>query len=192
MAQAVLQGFPDRSLEEISVQEICDAVPVSAGTFFNYFASKRHLVLYLTQLIQIDLAHSAEEAAQGSVLRGIETYFFRTAELMEQYPFGMQEIIAAQALMREPPVLDVISAAERHIAFPGEPVADLATGELIVDAFTRLVGDAAAQGELPASTDPDVLGMTLHAIYFGVPMTYYWRDPSGIAEDYRRQLAQLW
>jgi hypothetical protein len=61
LMNAALERLKDKSLEEISVRELCEEAEVSEATFFNYFPSKTDLLVYFVQLWTIEAgwhAHS--------------------------------------------------------------------------------------------------------------------------------------
>lgn len=191
LAAAALERFSDRTLTEISVQELCDSTSISTATFFNYFPKKGDLVIYLTQLVQIDVGYHSATSATTSALRRIEAAFDRTAELIQCHPGGMEEIIATQAQLRAPPVLPEIGDAERAVAFPDLDTAAVPSAEPLRDAFARELRSAVSLHELPGDVDVEQAALMLHCIYFGVTFGT-WLPTGALADRYRELLHLLW
>jgi AcrR family transcriptional regulator len=190
LARALLELLGERAVADIPVQELCDAAAISPGTFFNQFPRKSDLVIYLTQLIQIDVAHAAAQRSTPGLSR-IEGMFDRTAELMVQHPWGMGEIISAQASLRQRPQLPEISPAERAVAFPDLAVDDIPSGILLREAFELELTRAAARREIPHDTEIASVAQMLHCIYFGVPFGT-WMDTAQVGQHYERLVQLLW
>ena len=58
---SLLNSFIDmlnkRPMEDISVKELCESIPVSDVTFFNYYPHKNELLVYYTQLWSIEVEY---------------------------------------------------------------------------------------------------------------------------------------
>jgi len=55
-----------------------------------------------------------------------------------------------------------------------------------------LIARAIRAGELPATTDRHTAFLALTFVFFGVPLMLWRRDPDGVEQAYRRQLAIAW
>ena len=193
LLNAALERLEERPFEEVGVKELCEAIPISEPTFFNYFPRKTDLLVYFIQLWTIEVSwHARQAAGTGSGLGAIEAIFEFTAQKAQAHPAVMGEIIAFQARMSERPDLANISLAERLLAFPElEGVEDL-PAEGLDSILPAQLARAIDLGELPGDIDMETVFTSLVSIFFGVPVVMCRIAPAGIGSMYRRQLHLLW
>lgn len=192
LTAALRVRLDERTLDQITVRELCEAVEISDGTFFNHFPSKADLAFFFVQLWAIDAGWHAAQAAPRGARAAIEAIFDMTAAQASAHPRVMGEIIALQARM--PPGLGPrpVSSAERALAFPGRVGLDQ-LGDLGLDSLLPpLIERAAASGELPASVDRQCTLLALCNVFFGVPLLLGPRAPQLIGAAYRQQLDLVW
>lgn len=192
LAFAAIDLFKEKTLDDISVSELCAAMNISEGTFFNYYPKKNDLILYITQLITIDLIHEAGVRSSGSHLEFIEGLFERVADLVVEHPWGMHEIFGHQTLMRVPPQLPRVTALERQTAYPHikEPI-EKDMPATVIELVGQRFQAAMAAGEIP-EVDLEAATIGHYAIFFAVPIALTWDDPTRVRHEYRRLLRTLW
>lgn len=190
---AALNALKERPLESIPVRELCDAVPISEASFFNYFPRKTDLLTYYVQLWSLEMGwHAGRLAADAGGLAAIEAVFALTGRQVRERPGVMSEIIAEQVRMTERPAFEEVTVAERLLAFPDLEGIEEVTGVGLEELLPPLVDRAIAGGQLPGSTDAAAVLAALGAIFFGVPVYHRRLDPDRVAAAYGTQLELLW
>ncbi len=192
LAFETLDLLTERTLADVSVRQLCDRLQISETTFFNYYSKKTDLILYLTQLITIELvAHARRVTNGGAGIAFIHAVYEYAAALMEEYPWGIQEIFGHQTLLRTQPQLEPVTPLALACAYPNIQDA-LPRPTTIQEIFDEQLQKSIELGELLPDTDHAALAMTLYSIFFGVPIALTWEDPRKIAPAYRVQLAYVW
>lgn len=190
LLDAVLARLNNQTLESISVKEVCREVQVSETTFFNYFASKQAVIIYLVQIWSITASWEMQQtlAQGGSHLKAICTLFDLTAEQVVQTPGVMGEIVAWQTRKREAVVFNPLTRAEYALNFPDKAGIE----QLEAQGIDQLLGvqlHAALQaGELVADLDLQALGLALMAIFFVTPILLRQEVDTDVKDAYHRQL----
>lgn len=193
LRNAVAERLEQRSLDEISVKELCEAAVISEATFFNYFPRKADLVNYLIQLWTLELNwHGRQEAGRGAGVAIIDRVFERAAEQIQARPGLMGEIIAHQARLRERPQLKELTPAERLLAFPGLTDIEEIPDHGIEGILVASLQEAVHLGQLPPNTHLNTVLVALVSIFFGVPLALRAANPKGVGAMYRQELAVLW
>src|SRR5215207_10537191 len=78
---AVLEQTAARPFAEVSVREICEAVEISQGTFFNHFPGKDAVLVFYIRLWGLRAAARARAAvAKGSGCDALRSVFAYTAD----------------------------------------------------------------------------------------------------------------
>lgn len=189
---AVLRLTKERSLDDISVREICELAQVAPATFFNYFPSKEDVLVYYIRLWSIPVTLQCRAAAaQGTVFDAVAAVFDYTAREMEQNPRLMFEIIAYIAHAKEPPQLPSISRAERLLAFPGLPGIEDAEPQSIDQLFTALLQHAVRAGEMSLSISIEAVVLLLKTIFYGTPIATRLEEVHTIRRAYHEVLGVL-
>ena len=111
-----------KQFEEISVKELCEEVPISDVTFFNYFPNKNDLLIYYIQIWSLEMSYKTKKYLKDKgALKEIEYIFDNAAEVTEKIPNLMSEIIAFITRNFNNIRFGKISNAEKIIAFPDLP-----------------------------------------------------------------------
>lgn len=195
LLHAVLEALDHKTLDEISVREICEAVPVSAATFFNYFSTKRDVLAYYLQLwmvrVRVRVRNVIEETESG--IRAVEAIFDETAQIVSPHPGVMYELVAYYAVgipQEGPPPL---TGAEMALHFPHLRAAPQESADLY-GLLREGLRRAVARDELPQKTDTLSVLVILMNVYFATFVTARMLavDPEGIGRLYRRQLDLVW
>ncbi|MEZ4360030.1 MAG: TetR family transcriptional regulator [Kofleriaceae bacterium] len=182
-----------RTLDDVSVKELCAEADISEASFFNYFPQKSDLLVYFVQLWSLDLAWQVQaQPATGSARDAIELIFAATARDAQERPRVLAEVLAHQARLATPPAPGELSLADRLTAFPERPGIEELPSLGLDGLLPKLLERAARDGELPAGVDRQAAFLGLAAIFFGVPTVLLRLAPEMIAPAYRQQLAIYW
>lgn len=201
LTRALMERLRERTLEDIQVSELAQAAEISQATFFNYFPTKGDLLSHFIQLWSLRMCLVVRRIRKDTdgAIAAVEALFAATAEELALYPNTMLEIIAHQARVPAGFEHEPIELAER-LLFISESSTDtednsdvesLTDGGL-GDLLRPLLREAVIKGELPASTDIEVLTGAIASVFFGVPLNFAAQQPGAIAALYRQQLALIW
>jgi len=118
----ILDAFDEKlktkSLAEISVKEIAQELEISEMTFFNYFGSKKEVLVYFIELWSLEMQMHIEG---HEPIAAIYRIFEKTAKTIEKNPNLFMEIVASMALQGFAKKDIHIGSAERILRF-GEEV----------------------------------------------------------------------
>lgn len=193
LLDAALSALDGRSLEAVTVAELCEAVSVSEASFFNYFPRKADLLVYYVQLWSLEMAwHSRRRAAVTGGLAGIEEIFALTGRRIAEHRGVMVEIIAEQVRMTGPRDVPEVTVAERLLAFPELAGIEEETAMGVEELLPPLLDRAIEGGELPPDTDRAAALTAVAAIFFGVPVVHRRVRADEVGAAYQEQLAWLW
>ena len=104
----------EKSLIEISVQEIANELDISEKTFFNYFGSKKEVLIYFIELWSLEMQMLIEGKEP---IEAIYSIFEETAITIEKNPNLFMEIVASMALQGMAKKDISITKAERILRF---------------------------------------------------------------------------
>ncbi|MFC1620420.1 TetR/AcrR family transcriptional regulator [Candidatus Neomarinimicrobiota bacterium] len=193
LMNAALERLREKPLEEISVRELCEVAEVSEATFFNYFPGKTDLLVYFVQLWIIEAGWHAQRALEaGSGLGAIEAIFEFTARRHAENPEVMAEMIAYQARRKAGIPLRTITEVEKKTVFPDLEGIEQVPAAGLDSILPGLIAKAVEQGELAEDTDISTIGLTLAAVFFGIPIVQQDMKQRSVAELYRSQLNLIW
>ena len=108
------QKLKSKSLADISVKEIAKELEISEMTFFNYFKSKKEVLIYYIELWSLQMQLSIEDKTP---LEAIYKIFEESAIMIEENPNLFMEIVASMALQGMNKKDIVITKAERVLRF---------------------------------------------------------------------------
>lgn len=185
---ALLRFLETKPFDAVTIREICDAVPVSEATFFNYFAKKSDILFYFTNLWAIE---ALTETRQLSGLQRLEALFHHAATRIVRNPRIMLEITSALAQQGEPEYRK-ITLAERLTAFPRLKGVGETEGARLTSLFRHELEQAIAAGELPATIDLTSAVVAVTNIFFGVPMYFQLNQALSIPRTYQQLLTITW
>jgi len=103
-----------KSLADISVKEIANELDISEMTFFNYFGSKKEVLIYFIELWSLEMQILIEEKEP---IESIYLIFEETAKTIEKNPNLFMEIVSAMALYGMAKKDISITKAERILRF---------------------------------------------------------------------------
>lgn len=196
---SVIALLYEKPLANITVEEICDGIQISKGTFFQYFPQKTDvLVLYglLWNLEAMWIATKSPKVSPG--LNAIDYIFEDLGKKVEDHPTLWMEIIAVRALQPQKFAqmgggeTDHVSTVERLIRFPKlKGIESIPEGNFR-QFFMLNLQAAIKEGDLPKKTDIETAYMSLACIFYGVPLMSFDKQALNCTDAYRSQLGLLW
>jgi AcrR family transcriptional regulator len=200
LLDAATELLQTKPLSSITVEEICQEVEVSRGTFFRYFPRKVDLLFYHLRLWNIEAAWYANKVAKGaSGLVVIEALFDWAAQFVIDHPHLFSEIIALRAF--EPLEFvkhiqsnaSIVSYPERLLRFPDMEGIDSIPDGTFHRIFQANLEDAIANKQLPENTNIQDAVLSLASMFYGVPLMIADRSmDTDLASAYKKQLHILW
>jgi len=138
LMEAALTLFRDQGVDETTVQSIVDRAGTSKGTFFNYFATKEHvLAAYYEQLVEAALTRAAPPRSDASAERRVIALLLACAATLD-------DVVLARAMLRALFSSAVIARAD-----------DVAESQLH-DVVRTILREGIARGELRPDLELDV------------------------------------
>ncbi len=193
LLNAAMARLDDAPLEAVQVKDLCEDADISQASFFNYFPQKTDLLVYFVQLWTLDMAWHVQALGGGASAKDrIQCIFAATARQAAEHPGVMAEVLAGQARLTKPPVVEELTVAERLLAFPGREGLEALPSRGLDSLLPELLADAVARGELPPRTDVTQAFLGLSALFFGVPLALLRRAPAAVGPAYERQLDIYW
>ena len=176
LARAFRERLKEKRLQDISVKEVCDTLPISEVTFYKYFPEKTDVLVYLLQLWHYKAVWRLRRwEREKTNLEVIEAWFNFGEEQLEAYPAATGEIISF--IMKEKGRLKFseISVAELLFAYPD--LEDIEKIEVPAEHhddrcfMLPYLYRAIEHGELPEGTDVEMVADMLDAIFIGSQLT---------------------
>ncbi|USB33180.1 TetR/AcrR family transcriptional regulator [Paenibacillus sp. YPG26] len=172
-----LQLFSEKGFEQVTVQEITSRCGIGKGTFFNYFARKEDILLYLGES-QIDLLQQSMEkhrnvehpkAQIANVLCDLLHNFSTHSELMR---LVTMEILKSVHLTGQ----ESASVLQLHQQLAG------------------MIGSAKDSGKLDSRWAPEVIASTVVGVYFHTILssTLLEGQHTTLTDAFRQQLDVVW
>ncbi len=103
-----------KALVDISVKEVAKELDISEMTFFNYFGSKKEVLIYFIELWSLEMQMHIEG---HEPLEAIYRIFDETAKTIEKNPNLFMEIVASMALQGMAKKDISVGKAERILRF---------------------------------------------------------------------------
>jgi AcrR family transcriptional regulator len=195
LLRVAMRKIEERQLSDISVKELCEAVPVSEMTFYNYFSKKTDLLVYYIQISALETAWYLEHAVKNKTpIEMVETCFDFLARKVAAEPLVMSETIAFFGQERETPNFGVLSNVEQVLAFPNLPgIETLDVRDSRIESLVEpYLAQAIASGELPKELDVNEVLIMVTSIFTGLIMNLHLTEPELIRPLCLRQLRLLW
>lgn len=192
LLNALLDELESKELSIIKIKELANLAEVSEPTFFNYFDSKLHMLVYFIQLWSVEMNAIAikSEARHGSYIEIIKDIFAQTAKEISQHPQIMLEIISfhAKRVELKPHAL---TSAEKWLFFPDIDEVENIEGMGLESILPPLITKAIEAKELSVKTNQEQLFLTLSSLFFGSALLLLKDSPQAYPFVLENQLNQL-
>ena len=193
LARAFLERLKSTRFSDISIKEVCNAVEVSEGTFYNYFSNKIELARYFERLTLLKVAWEVQKKEQQLKPLEMIEYAFDFMAIEISQPFLFYEMVslftAERIKLKEGQAL---TEAEKYFAFPGCNDIEKVEVVTIENLFSELINKAQKKGTISKKIKANDILINLMAILIGMPLTIEIGDFDKINRLYRSQLALLW
>jgi len=178
--------------EDISISDICEAIEMSEGTFYNYFPHKKDVIIYFQVLSLIYLRWYVDRhSTKKDVLSELILFFEGVAKKFKNANF-IYEIIAVFWRGNRKDELPIVSALEIKYAFPQCSGIEAIAPQRPEDYFKELVRTAIRNGELSKKTQAHDIVVALLTIFFGTSLALQENEFESLNEQYKKQLVRLW
>ncbi|WP_166246261.1 TetR family transcriptional regulator [Paenibacillus turpanensis] len=172
-----LQLFQEKGFEQVTVQEITAKCGIGKGTFFNYFAKKEDILLYLGES-QIDLLQQSIEKHRNIdepkeqimlVLDDLLLHFSSHSELMK---LATLEIIKSASLAGK----ESTRVQQLHLQ------------------LASMIDRAKQNGKLHSRWETDVIARAIVGVYFHTVLSWTLLEVqyTTLSESFRKQLEVVW
>jgi AcrR family transcriptional regulator len=195
----VIELLHTKPLAGITIEEICDSIEISRGTFFQYFAQKTDVLVLYGLLWNLEAMWRATKSPKTSLgINAIDYVFKDLGKKVESHPRLWMEIIAVRALQPDKFAqmgkrgTDQVSTVERLMRFPKlKEIESIPEGNFR-QFFLLNLKAAIEKGELPQKTDIETAYMSLAIIFYGVPLMSFDKQTINCTDAYKSQLSLLW
>lgn len=172
-----MQLFHEKGFEKVTVQEITVKCGIGKGTFFNYFAKKEDILLYLGES-QIDLLQQSIEKHQNidppkeqirRVLDELLLHFSSHSELMK---LATLEIIKSASLAGK----------------------ESKSVQLLHQQLASMIDSAKQKGKLNSRWETDVIATAIVGVYFHTILSWTLLEVqyTTISESFSKQFDVVW
>ncbi|PIE34863.1 hypothetical protein CSA56_06495 [candidate division KSB3 bacterium] len=196
LAREAMERLRTDRLDDISVKELCETIPISEVTFYNYFPQKTDLLAYIMMLWELEMIWSVQQQeGNKSNLELIGCFFEAAARAFEEYPLVMNEALAFFLQQRGEVCWGEMSVAEKLIAYPdlaGIEHVQLPKNPKEDKMNSQYIEMAIQTGELPDTIDVEEVAGMLDMILVGGLMALRERKSLSIGSMYRKMLKMLW
>jgi AcrR family transcriptional regulator len=196
---AVINRLTGKLLSDITIEEICEDVQISRGTFFQYFPQKTDVLVFYGLLWNLEAMWTATCSPDvSSGINAIEQMFKTLSHQVETHPRLWMEILSIRALQPEKFAkmgtreTDQISEIERLIRFPELPGIESIPEGNFRQFFLYNLHAAVDKKELPETTEIENAFLSLACIFYGIPLMSFDKSPVRCSSAFDNQLDLLW
>ncbi|OBI46666.1 TetR/AcrR family transcriptional regulator [Mycobacterium colombiense] len=163
---AAMRCVAEAGRTRATIREIARAADITSASLYHYFANKSELLeATVGEMDRIALPRLRAAAAQA------DTVVDRLAAVLDE----------SGRLMRDYPDLAAFERAMRVIGHEHGSPSRQSGPKALPDIITEIIGDARAQGALPAGTDPRAAVNAIHALTRGLTERAASLDPDAYA-----------
>jgi len=192
LINALLDELESKPLSTIKIKDLAFMAEVSEPTFFNYFDSKQHMLVYFIQLWSVEMNALVQkcERRDNSYIEIIKDIYRETSQEIVKHPQIMLEIIAfqSQGLELKP---HVVTSAEKWLFFPEIEGIEKIEGMGLESILPPLILKAVEAKELKEDIDTELLFLTLSSLFFGTALLVLKESASDFPILLESQLTQL-
>ena len=193
LLKAFTRELSSKDFSSIVIKDLCLAAEVSEPTFYNYFTSKSHILLYYIQIWSVEMGILAPEfeASQGSNLQLIKGIFTKSYEGMAQKPHLTQAILSDPISFGANADPHKITDAEKWLYFPENKGVETIEAMGLTGLLPPLIKKAVDRGELPKDTDQNLLFLLLSSLFFGTALILIQNNPASMPDLIASELDYL-
>ena len=193
LARTFLERLKSMRFSDISIKEVCSAVEISEGTFYNYFPNKTDLARYIERLIFLKIAWEVQQTEHKLEPFEMIEYAFDLMAVEISQPFLFYELVSLYTAERiKFKEGKAFSEAEKHFAFPECRDIEKVKVATIDNLFSELIAKAQKKGLISKGIKVNDILINLMAILVGVPLAIEIENFDNIKRLYHGQLALLW
>ncbi len=196
---AVIKRLNHKPLADITIEEICEDVQISRGTFFQYFPQKTDVLVFYGLLWNLEAMWTATCSPDVySGIHAIDQMFKALGQEVETHPQLWMEIVSVRALQAEKFAemgtrkTDQIPEVERLIRFPELPGIESIPEGNFRQFFLYNLQAAMNKKELPETTDIKTAFLSLASTFYGIPLMSFDKSPVRCSTAFDNQLNLLW
>ena len=190
-----MEMLKKKRFDEVSIKEVCRKVEVSEPTFFKYFPEKTDVVGFFVGLLtQRAIGKALKNSPKGKILPSINSIFSFMAVELKNANEVIYQVISLMLTERERLKKVPITSLEMKLTYEDyEDSERLSIPPIHMDEFfMHALQKAVQNGELPAKTKTEEVGISLMSILIGTLFAVRFSDMTNCAYHYDRQLKVLW
>ncbi|MGG3801433.1 TetR/AcrR family transcriptional regulator [Metabacillus fastidiosus] len=170
-----MQLFKEKGYEKVTVQEIADTCGIAKGTFFNYFAKKDDILLYLgisqidyfvSQLNELENHTSLKEQIE-SILGDLLQSFLDYGEIMK---------LAVLELIKSDYLIETESKSMAQLQYY----------------LVEIIEKAINNGTFRSKWDAETIASTIIGIYFSTLITAIMKQNVNTQDLFQQNLNVIW
>ncbi|MGG3804250.1 TetR/AcrR family transcriptional regulator [Metabacillus fastidiosus] len=170
-----MQLFKEKGYEKVTVQEIADTCGIAKGTFFNYFAKKDDILLYLgISQIEYFVSHLNELEDHTSLKEQIESIL---GDLLQRFlDYGEIMKLAVLELIKSDYLIETESKSIAQLQ------------HYLVEIIEKAINN----GTFRSKWDAETIASTIMGIYFSTLITAIMKQNVNTKELFQQNLNVIW
>jgi AcrR family transcriptional regulator len=189
LMNSFMAQLKDCPMDGVVVKAVCESIPVSEVTFYNYFPRKADVVTFHLRLWSVQAQWDCA-AAEMHGLKAVRHLYRSMAELLERSPFLLHEAVTFFSWKGQQ-ALEPLAPAEIAAAYPDWKGVCEYRSVPVAQLLRERFEEARELGEVPSSLDVDGWLPAALTIFFGAPLAREWTGGRSLATEYSRQLDVL-
>ncbi|OOB79661.1 MAG: TetR family transcriptional regulator [Epulopiscium sp. Nuni2H_MBin003] len=171
--KAISQLLKEKNFSDITVDEICQKVQISRGTFFNYFSTKEHVFHYFLRIYTIKLSLKIEKWDKNMSFESKIQQLYKWFNEEEDYPKFLDSYISFLLNIGEEENEMKLTDAEFVFFFDNIKEEDYAKYNSLTfqKIFEDICEEAKAKGEIKQDLSKEELGNLLSGVFVSSYLT---------------------